>query len=59
MQDRAQQTAVGTPAQVKEKLLQLATHFGADELMTVTVTYDFAARIRSYELLAEAFNLSP
>lgn len=59
MQDRARQTAVGTPAQVKEKLLQLATQFGADELMTVTVTYDFAARIRSYELLAEAFNLSP
>jgi hypothetical protein len=28
-----------------------------DELMIVTVTHDFAARMRSYELLAEAMEL--
>ena len=30
---------------------------GADELMITTMVYDHAARRRSYELLAEAFDL--
>jgi septum site-determining protein MinD len=30
---------------------------GADEVLVVTVTHDFAARLRSYELLAEAMGL--
>ena len=45
------------PEQVKAQLQQLADQFGADELMTVTITYDFEARLRSYELLAEVFSL--
>ncbi len=31
----------------------------ADELMITTMTYDHAARRRSYELLAEAFGIAP
>lgn len=50
--------AVGTPAQVKEKLLSLVAEFGADELMILTITHDPAARARSYELLADAFELA-
>ncbi|MCB9150156.1 MAG: LLM class flavin-dependent oxidoreductase [Caldilineaceae bacterium] len=46
---------VGDPQQVKQGLLQLAQEFGADEIMTVTITYDFQARLRSYELLMDAF----
>ena len=49
------QSAIGDPAQVRQQLEKLATDFGTDELMTVTITYDFAARLRSYELLAQAF----
>ena len=49
--------AVGNPEQVKSHLLELAEQFGVDELMTVTITYDFEARLRSYELLAEVFGL--
>jgi hypothetical protein len=30
-----------------------------DEIMAVTVTHNFAARVRSYELLAEAMELEP
>jgi alkanesulfonate monooxygenase SsuD/methylene tetrahydromethanopterin reductase-like flavin-dependent oxidoreductase (luciferase family) len=48
---------LGTPAQVKEQLLEVAERFDADELVIVTITYDFAARCRSYELLAEAWGL--
>ena len=48
---------VGTPEQVRMRLLALAERHGADELVVVTITYDFASRLRSYELLAKAFAL--
>jgi luciferase family oxidoreductase group 1 len=49
----------GDPAQVQRRLLEIGEQYDAEELMLVTITYDFAARIRSYELLAEAFSLVP
>jgi hypothetical protein len=36
----------------------VAREYGAEEVMVVTITYDHAARRRSYELIAEAFGLS-
>ena len=33
------------------------TAHDADELIVLTITHDFAARLRSYELVAEAFGL--
>lgn len=47
----------GTPEEVKDKLLQLQSSYQADELMIVTPVQDFAARLRSMQLLAEAFGL--
>jgi luciferase family oxidoreductase group 1 len=47
----------GTPAQVKEQLTDLAKAYGIDELILVTITDSFASRLRSYELVAEAFGL--
>ena len=47
----------GTPETVRERLLQLAARYGADELMAITITWDYGSRLRSYELLAEAFAL--
>jgi hypothetical protein len=35
----------------------MVAEFQADELIVVTITHDFKARLRSYELLAEAFQL--
>jgi luciferase family oxidoreductase group 1 len=49
---------VGTPEQVRTGLLALAEAHGAEELVVVTITYDYASRLRSYELLAQAFALS-
>ena len=49
----------GSPATVKARLLELAEEYDADEVMIVTITYDFAARVHSYELIADAFGLSP
>ena len=47
----------GTPTMVRERLLELAQSFGADELMAITITGDYGTRLRSYELLSEAFSL--
>jgi luciferase family oxidoreductase group 1 len=49
---------VGTADQCKRKLESLAADYGADELIVLTITYDFSARLKSYELLASAFGLS-
>ncbi len=46
---------VGTPNQVAAGLQDFARRTGADEVMVVCNVFDFAARLRSYELLARAF----
>jgi luciferase family oxidoreductase group 1 len=48
---------VGSPATVREKILNLGAALHLDELMVVTITHDHQARLRSYELLAAAFCL--
>lgn len=50
-------TIAGAPAQVKARLLDLGAQYGVDEFVIVTITHDFKARLRSYELLAEVFGL--
>jgi len=50
---------VGSPSTVREGIEAVAAEYGADEVMIVTITYDHAARCRSYELIAQAFRLSP
>ena len=47
----------GDPDTVREKLQALAARYGVDEIVVVTITYDFADRLRSYELLADAFGM--
>ncbi len=56
-QHARRRSVVGTPEQVRERLLGLVAQYEADELVVVTITHDFKARLRSYELLAEAFDL--
>lgn len=48
---------LGTPSVARERLLELAAGYEADELMVITITGDYPSRLRSYELLAEAFEL--
>jgi len=49
---------VGTKETVRAGLDDLAAAHEAEELVVVTITYDFASRLRSYELLAEAYGLA-
>lgn len=48
---------VGTAELVRERLTALASRVGADELMIMSAMFDHGARLRSYELLADAFEL--
>jgi luciferase family oxidoreductase group 1 len=48
---------IGTPEQVKQRLLALQEQFQTDEIMIITITGDYASRLRSYRLLAAACGL--
>lgn len=48
----------GTPTTILERLLPFIAATQADEVMITTMIYDHAARRRSYELMAQAFELA-
>jgi len=50
---------VGSPERVRKELLELADRTGADELMITTMLHDHAARLHSYELVADVMDLPP
>ena len=47
----------GDPATVKAKIEELAEQYETDDVIVLTITHDYAERQRSYELLAQAFEL--
>jgi luciferase family oxidoreductase group 1 len=48
---------VGDPGQVTKQLTGMTSELGIDEIVVLTTIYDHAARLRSYELIAEALGL--
>jgi alkanesulfonate monooxygenase SsuD/methylene tetrahydromethanopterin reductase-like flavin-dependent oxidoreductase (luciferase family) len=46
----------GSPSTIKEKLATLIQATGADELMVAAAIWDHPARVRSFELLAQAMD---
>ena len=48
---------VGTPEQVRARIEAIAARTGADEVMIATHAFDAADRVRSFELVAQAFAL--
>ncbi len=48
---------LGDPAEVRAELTRLVEETEADELMVMSTVHDHGERVRSYELLAEAFGL--
>jgi alkanesulfonate monooxygenase SsuD/methylene tetrahydromethanopterin reductase-like flavin-dependent oxidoreductase (luciferase family) len=44
----------GSPETVERGLMDFIAHTGADELMVTAQIFDHQARLRSYELLAQA-----
>ncbi|MBE2315174.1 LLM class flavin-dependent oxidoreductase [Solirubrobacter sp. CPCC 204708] len=56
---RGRRSILGTPDQVRDGIEAVAAEYGAQEVIVVTITHDHEVRRRSYELIAEAFALSP
>ena len=54
----AQLLVVGTPQTVRARIEALVHEAGADEAMVMTLAHDPRARCRSYELLANVFELT-
>jgi alkanesulfonate monooxygenase SsuD/methylene tetrahydromethanopterin reductase-like flavin-dependent oxidoreductase (luciferase family) len=50
-------SVVGTPAQVRAGLEAMRAASDADELMIVTNVWNHDARLRSYEMIAEVFDI--
>jgi alkanesulfonate monooxygenase SsuD/methylene tetrahydromethanopterin reductase-like flavin-dependent oxidoreductase (luciferase family) len=44
---------VGSPKQIKEQLFRLSEAYETDEIMLVTITYDFQDKLTSFRLIAE------
>ncbi len=55
----ARRAVLGSPPAVREEIERLAIEYGAEEVILVTITFDHRARRRSYELLADVFELEP
>ena len=49
---------IGTPQSVVERMLDLKESYQADEMIVLSVAPSYAARARTYELLAQAFALA-
>ena len=52
---RTRRVVSGSPHTVRTRIEALAHEYGADEVMVLTIAPDYDLRLRSYELLAEAF----
>ena len=52
-----ERAVIGGPETCRRELTALAERYAADEVMALTITGDYATRLRSYELLAQAFGL--
>lgn len=48
---------VGAPEQVRDELQLMAKGLQVEELMIIAVLHDYQARLRSYQLVAEAFGV--
>jgi luciferase family oxidoreductase group 1 len=56
--DGGRRLILGSPGGVRGQLEQVAAEYGAEEVIVVTITFDHAARRRSYELISAEFELS-
>ncbi|HZM33571.1 MAG TPA: LLM class flavin-dependent oxidoreductase [Burkholderiales bacterium] len=50
-----ERAVIGSPETCRREIETMAGRYAADEVMVLTITGDYATRLRSYELLAEAF----
>lgn len=51
-----ERAVIGGPQKCRDEIEAMAGRYEADEVMVLTITGDYRSRMRSYELLAEAFD---
>ena len=54
----ARRGVIGSPATVRAGVEEIASRYGAEDVIVVGITHDHGARRRSYELIAEAFGVT-
>jgi luciferase family oxidoreductase group 1 len=55
VQGQRARAIIGGPQTCRREVEAMAARYGADEVMVLTITGDYASRMRSYERLIEAF----
>ena len=55
LENSGMRATVGSQSDVVAELDEIAEQYGTDLLGIVTICYDFKARLRSYEILAETY----
>jgi alkanesulfonate monooxygenase SsuD/methylene tetrahydromethanopterin reductase-like flavin-dependent oxidoreductase (luciferase family) len=55
MEDMLAHAVVGSPGRVQEGIAAFLAQTGADELMVTAQIYDHAARLRSFEIVADGW----
>ncbi|WP_431801707.1 LLM class flavin-dependent oxidoreductase [Halobacillus andaensis] len=58
IQENRNRMVVGSPEKVKEKIERLADFYNVDEVIINTITSPFEERLKSYQLIAEVFQLT-
>ena len=48
---------IGTKEQVRDQILEMSEAYGTEEFMLVTITHDFEDKLKSYRLIADAFDM--
>jgi len=59
MDEPNQGSVDGTPEQVRDGILKIAAQYDTHDMGIVTNCYSFEHRVRSYQLVADVFDLSP
>ncbi|WP_456273662.1 LLM class flavin-dependent oxidoreductase [Bacillus sp. AK031] len=53
IQENRKRMVIGNPQKVKKRLQELSQQYETDEIMLVTITYDFEAKLKSFKLVAD------
>ncbi|MFD1030335.1 LLM class flavin-dependent oxidoreductase [Metaplanococcus flavidus] len=58
VEENRRRMVVGNPKQVADRLEDLAEEYGADEVMLVSIAYDFESKLKTFRLVAEQLKKS-
>lgn len=57
IEENRKRVVIGNPAQVKKQILQICEDYNTKEIMIASIIHDFEDKLKSFRLIAEAFDL--